>query len=123
MEAAIAIIVYPAYQKLIAYFQALLPKSTTDDGVWKLPDGAAYYAYMLRQNTTTTMPPEEIHEIGLREVARIEGRNAHPARCQRLRRSAGRRRHGALGKDPRFHFPNDDKGRAAAIARIHAPDR
>ena len=37
--------VYPAYQKLIDYFTALQPKTTTDDGVWKLPDGEAFYAY------------------------------------------------------------------------------
>src|SRR5207245_5035255 len=65
--------VYPAYQKLIAYFQELLPKTTTDDGVWKLPDGDAFYAYALRSNTTTNMPPNEVHELGLREVTRIEG--------------------------------------------------
>src|SRR6266478_3664836 len=37
--------VYPAYQKLINYFQEILPKTTSDDGVWKLPTGNAYYAY------------------------------------------------------------------------------
>src|SRR5437667_12357709 len=73
LETAITAKVYPAYQKLIDYFQKILPKTTTDDGVWKLPDGDAYYAYCLRQNTTTTLRPDEIHELGLREVARIEG--------------------------------------------------
>ena len=48
VENAIGAQVYPAYQKLIDYFQALLPKTTTDDGVWKFPDGEAYYAYLLR---------------------------------------------------------------------------
>src|SRR5207302_514999 len=64
--------VYPAYQKLIAYFQELLPKTTTDDGVWKLPDGDAFYAYALRSNTTTSMLPNDVHELGLRELTRIE---------------------------------------------------
>src|ERR1700737_3922050 len=64
--------VYPAYQKLIAYFQELLPKTTTDDGVWKLPEGDAFYAYTLRSNTTTNTPPNEVHELGSREVTRIE---------------------------------------------------
>src|SRR5207253_9564085 len=73
VETEIASKVYPAYQKLIAYFQELLPKTTTDDGVWKLPDGDAFYAYALRSNTTTNMPPNEVHELGLREVTRIEG--------------------------------------------------
>src|SRR5258708_39589775 len=72
VEAEITSHVYPAYQKLIAYFQELLPKTTTDDGVWKLPDGDAFYAYALHDNTTTNMPPNEVHELGLREIARIE---------------------------------------------------
>src|SRR5205823_14934063 len=73
VETEITSQVYPAYQKLIAYFQELLPKTTTDDGVWKLPAGDAFYAYALRSNTTTNMPPNKVHELGLREVTRIEG--------------------------------------------------
>src|SRR5437868_8615811 len=72
VETEIASKVYPAYQKLIAYLQELLTKTTTDDGVWKLPDGEAFYAYALRQNTTTTLPPQDVHDLGVREVARIE---------------------------------------------------
>ena len=120
VETAVTSTVYPAYQKLIDYFQNLLPKTTTDDGVWKLPDGAAYYAYMLRQNTTTTMPPNEIHELGLREVARIEGEmrgllDANGFAGQSIGPALV-----ALGKDPRFLYPNDDKGRAAALARYQS---
>jgi uncharacterized protein (DUF885 family) len=73
VESAITNKVYPAYQKLIDYFREILPKTTTDDGVWKLPDGDAFYAYKLHENTTTTLKPNEVHELGLREVARIEG--------------------------------------------------
>src|SRR4029453_17520570 len=53
VESTITSKVYPAYQKLIDYFQAILPKTTTDDGVWKLPDGDAFYAYKLHEDTTT----------------------------------------------------------------------
>src|SRR3954453_680881 len=73
IETAISDQVYPAYQQLIDYFNGLLPKTTTDDGVWKLPDGDAFYAYALRRNTTTQLKPEEVHDLGLHEVARIEG--------------------------------------------------
>jgi uncharacterized protein (DUF885 family) len=72
-EVAISQTVYPAYQKFIAFFTELEQKATTDDGVWKLPDGAEYYAHCLRSNTTTAYTPEQVHEIGLREVTRIEG--------------------------------------------------
>src|SRR5947209_7197765 len=71
VEAAVNDRVYPAYRKLISYFETLLPKTTTDDGVWKLPDGDAFYSFALRENTTTPMKPAEVHQLGLREVARI----------------------------------------------------
>ncbi len=116
VENAISAQVYPAYQKLIDYFQALLPKTTTDDGVWKLPEGEAYYAYLLRLNTTTTMSPNEIHELGLREVARIEIEmrgllDANGFAGQPIGQAMV-----SLGKDPRFLYPDNDSGRDAALA-------
>ncbi|HUP60415.1 MAG TPA: DUF885 domain-containing protein [Thermoanaerobaculia bacterium] len=66
--------VIPAYQKFTAFVRdEYAPKGRTEVGVWSLPDGKARYAYRVRQMTTTDLSPEEIHEIGLREVARIEG--------------------------------------------------
>src|SRR5436853_7489318 len=116
VESAITSKVYPAYQKLIDYFQKILPKTTTDDGVWKMPDGDAYYAYCLHQNTTTTLRPDEIHELGLREVARIEGEmrgllDPNGFAGQPIGESMDK-----LAKDPRFLFPNNDTGRADAVA-------
>src|SRR5438309_4960889 len=113
VETAITGKVYPAYQKLIDYFQEILSKTTTDDGVWKLPDGDAY---CLRENTTTTLKPDEVHELGLREVARIEGEmrallDANGFAGQPIGESMNK-----LAKDPRFLFTNDDKGRADALA-------
>jgi uncharacterized protein (DUF885 family) len=116
VETAVTSRVYPAYQKLIAYFHALLPKTTTDDGVWKLPDGEAFYTFMLRENTTTTLKPDEIHQLGLGEVARIEAEMRAILDAQGF---AGRpigESMEALGKDARFLFSNDDKGRADALA-------
>jgi len=116
VENAITAQVYPAYQKLIDYFEALLPKTTTDDGIWKLPEGEACYTYLLHLNTTTTMSPNEIHELGLREVARIEGEmrlllDANGFAGQPIGQSMI-----SLGKDPRFLYPNDETGRNAALA-------
>src|SRR5256886_16206023 len=116
VEAEVTGQVYPAYQKLIAYFQELLPKTTTDDGVWKLPDGDAFYAYALRSNTTTNMPPNEVHEPGLREVTRIE---AERRRLLDANGFAGQPIGAAmdkLGKDPRFLYSNDDNDSADALA-------
>lgn len=116
VESSISSRVYPAYQKLIAYFNELLPKTTTDDGVWKLPNGDAFYAYALKSNTTTSMPPNEVHELGLREVTRIEAEmrailDANGFSGQPIGAAMDK-----LGKDPRFLYSNDDKGRAEALA-------
>ena len=71
-EKAIREVVYPAYQKLIEYHEHAEKIATKDDGVWKLPHGDKYYAHCLRSNTTTDLSPAQVHEIGLKEVARIE---------------------------------------------------
>ena len=118
VEASITSHVYPAYQKLIAYFNELLPKTTTDDGVWKLPNGDAFYAYVLKSNTTTSMPPNEVHELGLREVTRIEAEmrailDANGFAGQPIGAAMDK-----LGKDPRFLYSNDDKGRTEALAEF-----
>jgi uncharacterized protein (DUF885 family) len=65
-------VVYPAYQGYVDYFTGLRESSTTDAGVWKLPDGEAFYNYMLRNSTTTNMTADEIHALGLAEVDRIQ---------------------------------------------------
>ena len=64
--------VRPAYTRLLALLDELLPRTTDDAGLWRLPDGAAAYAQALAANTTTTLSADAIHAIGLREVARIE---------------------------------------------------
>src|SRR5207244_9165065 len=117
VESAITSKVYPAYQKLIDYFQANLQKTTTDDGVWKLPDGDAFYAYKLHENTTTTRKPDEVHELGLREVARIEDEMRAILDQNGLAGQPIGEAMDKLTKDPRFIYPNDDKGRADALAR------
>ena len=64
--------IYPAWKKAINQLEGQLPASTDDAGLWRLKGGDAAYTYFLRKYTTTNLTPAEIHEIGLREVARIE---------------------------------------------------
>ncbi|HVF71099.1 MAG TPA: DUF885 domain-containing protein [Chthoniobacterales bacterium] len=116
IETAVGDYVYGAYRKLIDYFNGVLPRTTTDDGVWKLPDGQAFYAYALRKNTTTTMPPEEVHDLGLREVARIEGEMRGLLDANGFAGRPVLESIEALRKDPRFLYPNDDNGRAQVLA-------
>ncbi|MEP1554843.1 MAG: DUF885 domain-containing protein [Paraglaciecola sp.] len=63
--------VKPAYEKLIAHLIDLETKATTDDGIWKWKDGDAYYNVALKRTTTTDLTSDQIHQIGLSEVARI----------------------------------------------------
>ncbi len=63
----------PAYENLIAEMKIMQANANTDDGAWKLPDGAEYYATRLKRMTTTDMSATEIHDLGLSEVARIHG--------------------------------------------------
>lgn len=63
--------VKPAYEKLMMYWNELAKKATTDDGAWKLADGGAFYDAALKLTTTTDMTADAIHELGLKEVARI----------------------------------------------------
>ena len=65
--------VKPAYVKLIAVLQAQEKKANDDAGVWKFPDGAEFYEFALRRTTTTNLTADQIHETGLKEVARIHG--------------------------------------------------
>jgi uncharacterized protein (DUF885 family) len=66
--------VVPAFAKLRVFFvEKYLPASSDGVGAWRLPNGTALYAYSARAFTTTQMTPDEIHAVGLREVARIRG--------------------------------------------------
>ena len=63
--------VKPAYEALVAEMTAQEKVAGTDDGVWRFPDGAGYYAERLANYTTTNMTPDQIHNLGLAQVARI----------------------------------------------------
>ena len=63
----------PAYERLLAEMKRQQEIAPTDDGVWRLPDGANYYSALLKNYTTTDLTADEIHNIGLAEVERIHG--------------------------------------------------
>lgn len=71
-EAAIATKVVPAYERMATFFDnEYLPAARTSVGVWDTPNGKAYYEQRVKKYTTTDLTPDEIHDIGLREVSRI----------------------------------------------------
>jgi len=63
----------PAYRRLRTEMERQQALAPTDDGVWRMPDGAAYYRALLSQYTTTDMTANQIHDLGLTEVKRIHG--------------------------------------------------
>jgi len=113
--------VYPAYQSLIDYFTALRSKTTSDDGVWKLPNGDEFYAYMLELFTTSEMTPQQIHDTGLAEVDRIhaEMREILAAEGYDVSRSVGVLMR-ELANEERFLYPDNDEGRAQILADYKA---
>jgi len=115
-EQAIEQKVYPAYGRLIDYFEALQPKVTEDYGVWKLPEGDGYYDHLIRSHTTTSLNAEEVHNIGLAEVARIEKELDAVLRSQGLADGSLAERVARLNANPRLQYSNDERGRAACLA-------
>ena len=64
--------ILPQYGEMIALFEELLTISNHDAGIWRLPNGEEIYRSALRSNNSTTLTADEIHQLGLSEVARIE---------------------------------------------------
>jgi uncharacterized protein (DUF885 family) len=112
--------VYPAYGRLIDYCVHLDSIATGDDGVWKLPDGDAYYAWRLRSNTTTTLSPDSIHALGLREVDRVQTAMRQILAGQHYPTADIAASMEKIRAEPRFHYANDDSGRAAILRDYQA---
>jgi uncharacterized protein (DUF885 family) len=108
----------PALDRQIQALEALAPKATSDAGVWAKPDGDAYYDWALRAGTTTTMSPNEVHQMGLDELASLHGRMDPILRSLGYTQGSVGERMTALGNDPRYHFSPGDRGRAEIMAFI-----
>jgi uncharacterized protein (DUF885 family) len=108
----------PALDAQLAELTQQRTRATSDAGVWKLPQGDAYYAWALRAATTTRMTPDEIHARGREELAALQAEMDTILHDQGLTRGSVGERMTALGKEPRFQFPDDDTGRAQVMALI-----
>jgi uncharacterized protein (DUF885 family) len=109
----------PAYEELIALLEAQSARTPITGGVWQLPNGDAFYAFLIRQFTTTDMTPAQIHEMGLVEVARSQKDIA--ALMGRVGFTGTVREFMAKVKtDPRNYVSNDDAGREAYLARARS---
>ncbi|HSS52783.1 MAG TPA: DUF885 family protein [Thermoanaerobaculia bacterium] len=103
MLAAIQGSILPAYVKFGKFVkEEYIPKGRTEPGMWSLPDGEARYAWAVKGSTTTDLTPEQIHQIGLSEVARIEGQMAVLAK--KLGFADVKALNAAIEADPKRHF-------------------
>jgi len=106
--------VQPAYLDLLGMFARHETIATDDDGAWKLPNAEAYYAARLRHYTTTNLSADEIHEIGLKEVARIQDEMREIMEQVEFDGTL-KDFFNFLRTDPQFTFPNNDEGRQLYI--------
>ncbi|MCH7422415.1 DUF885 domain-containing protein [Shewanella sp. MM_2022_3] len=115
VEKALVSQVEPAYKTLIAYIKTLEAKADTRDGVWKLPDGEAFYNNALARTTTTHMTADEIHQLGLAEVERIH--NEMRAIMKKVNFNGTLQEFFTFMRDdPQFYYPNTAEGKAAYLA-------
>jgi uncharacterized protein (DUF885 family) len=108
--------IYPAWHRAIAAVQPLAAKATDDAGLWRFERGAEVYADSLRRYTTTNLTADEIHQIGLNEVARIE--KEMDAILRTLGRTQGsiKDRVDQLRKD--LSYPLTEDGRTQIMADV-----
>jgi len=106
----------PALDRQIAALAAAQPHALSDAGVWRLPRGEDYYAWALRAGTTTTMTPDEVHDMGRQELAELQGRMEPILRGLGYTQGSVGERMKALGDDPRYQFAAGDEGRAQILA-------
>ncbi len=110
-EDALSSAVYPAYADLKAVLVSLLPRGRREAGVWAQPDGTRFYAHAVRMLGDTTLSPDEIHQIGLKEVERITKQMDGILKSLGYREGSVGERMVKLGEDPRYLFPDSDAGR------------
>ena len=107
------------YTILIAAIDEIEPKSKGNFGAWSLPDGAAYYADRLKSSTTTSLTADQIHDLGLSQVAAIRGE------MEAIKREVGftgtlEQFFDHIRTDPQFKYPNTEAGRETYLADARA---
>ena len=110
--------VVPALQRQIAELKAERAVATDVAGMWSRPHGEEFYRWALKASTTTTMSPDEVHQMGLEQLAELHGRMDPILKSIGYTQGSVGERMQALAKDPRYKFSEGDKGRAEIMAYI-----
>lgn len=111
--------VAPALERQIAELTLQRGLAKSDPGMWARKDGDGYYAWALKASTTTTMTPDEVHQMGLEELRALQARMDPILKSLGYTKGSVGERMQALGKDPRYKFSPGDKGRAEILAFIN----
>jgi uncharacterized protein (DUF885 family) len=116
VENAIEDFVHPAYGDLIKYFEKLQDHVQQNHGAWNLPRGDEFYAFKVRLHTTTELSPDQVHQIGLEEVSRIEQEMDALLIEQGLTQGSVGARMAALCRDPKHQYPDDARSGRQILA-------
>ncbi|MCI3132092.1 DUF885 domain-containing protein [Phenylobacterium aquaticum] len=111
--------IFPALDRQIAAVQAARAKATSQAGIGKLKNGAAYYQDAVRASTTTDLTPDQVHQMGLTQVAEISARLDTILKGQGLTTGTVAERLTSLNNRPDQLYDNTDEGRAALLAALN----
>jgi uncharacterized protein (DUF885 family) len=115
----ISTVVAPGYQQLLADVVATLPHGRSEAGIWAQPNGSDFYAYSVSQLGDTDLTPDQIHQIGLDEVARISKEMDVILKANGYNEGSVGDRMTALAEEPRFLYADSDEGRAQLLAALN----
>jgi uncharacterized protein (DUF885 family) len=110
----------PALNRQIEFMKTLRSRAVHDAGCWRLPDGDGYYAASLRDATTTTLSPDEIHQMGLDQQRALSSRADELLKGQGLTQGTVGERIQALFKDKRYLYANTDASKEKMISDLNA---
>jgi uncharacterized protein (DUF885 family) len=114
--------VIPGYEAMIRLFEDMRKSANHDAGIWRIPNGEAIYAAALKSNTTTELSAEEVHQLGLSEVARIESEMLTILDAEGIKGKNLADRVNQLNTRADQLFSNDDAGRAQMLEYLKAFD-
>jgi uncharacterized protein (DUF885 family) len=108
----------PALQRQIAELKAQRAVATDIAGMWSRPHGEEYYRWALKASTTTNLSPDEVHQMGMEQLAELQGRMDPILKSLGYTQGTVGERMQALAKDPKYKFSEGDKGREEIKAYI-----
>ncbi len=111
--------IVPALDRQIAHMESLQGRAVRDAGVWRLPQGEAYYQVALRAMTTTKLTADEIHNLGLEQAKALSARADVILKSQGYTKGSVGERIAALFKDPKYLYANTDEAKVQLIADLN----